>query len=172
MGEGWGTQPGVSSTAPLISPAGRLYSNGALGVLRNGGIRAADQWAELDIVALTTPGSSQVWGAFVRGAESEFTAYVARYIGSGNYALQRFRAGAVEATLFTFSETLSAGQTRRLRVEAQGNQIRMKLDGSLLCDIDDSAAVLAGAGRWGVRTATAGSSGSGLQADNFVGGLF
>jgi hypothetical protein len=171
----WTLWPGEARTA-VISNENRLRMNGTAtgGTLyyTSATPSSANYLVEADVhvKSLLATDSIAVVGR-MNISDPNDTFYMARYIRDSS-AWQLFRVvNGVGAQLgLGFSQTLTAGQTYRLGLEINGSTIRLLVDGvERVTTID---ALIAAAGRGGVRLGTSGTTATttntaGLHLDNF-----
>jgi hypothetical protein len=159
----------------VLSDANRLRRNatGASHYYASTTPASANYAVIADVVVRSMPtGSVDAVGVVGRQDTSNVngTYYLARYyVDSTQWTLDKIDNGT-QTNLGTYSQTLSAGDRRRLRLEMNGSTISLYVDGILRITATDST--ISAAGKAGARLGTGGSTNTptnttGLHLDNF-----
>jgi hypothetical protein len=135
----------TSLSADATVQSNRVFMSGAGIVLASGVPPGADYSIESEVHFLTSTGNPGIMG---RLQSSAVTGYLFRY--RTNVDWQLYKAVNNTLTLLdSFPDALTAGQTRRFRLELEGTAQRGYVDDVLVCEAADTE--ITAAGQVGIR---------------------
>ena len=159
-----------SGTTPVISSAGRIRKNGATGFdLYSSAVPpSADYSVEADLYV-----ASAVTGQFVdvigRWDPATWNYYHAGYnTTSGAWVISKEFNGAYGTVGTSYTQTLTAGQTYRVRLEMMGTSISLWVNGVRRVTGTDSSITAAGRAGFQIYGAATHSDSAGIHIDEFV----
>jgi hypothetical protein len=169
VGAGW-TQYGGSSGA-VISAANALRKTGTSNVAYYSSYvpSTANYAVEADLVVKSNTSDGVALDGRRDPTPGSGTTYDARYDGNSDAWELLKNVGGSSSMLDSAAQTLTVGATYRLRLDMSGTNIRMYVDGVLVCSAADAS--ISAAGRAGIQlglpSSPATTDTTGMHLDNF-----